>query len=68
MNAFARLDVKASYAVVKEDEKVDEEYDAITKQCIASMRDDPDNIKRVMNVTWVAPRVGADRRPCEKYL
>ena len=54
MNAFARLDVDAALAVIEEDEQVDEEYDAITRQCITFMMEDPRTIKRVMNVTWAA--------------
>ena len=54
MNAFARLDVKACYQVVMEDEVVDEEYETIARQGITFMMEDPQNIKRVMNVTWVA--------------
>ena len=34
MNAFARLDVEASYAVVRKDEEVDREYEAIARQGI----------------------------------
>ena len=34
MNAFARLDVNAALAVVREDELVDEEYETIQRQCI----------------------------------
>ncbi len=54
MNAFARLDVDASMNVVREDEHVDDEYDAITRQGITFMMEDPRSIKRVMNVTWAA--------------
>ena len=54
MNAFARLDVKASYEVVREDEQADEEYDTIARQCITFMMEDPRSIRRVMNVTWAA--------------
>ena len=54
MNAFARLDVQACYKVVKEDEEVDAEYETIARQGITFMMEDPHNIKRVMNVTWVA--------------
>ena len=54
MNAFARLDVDAAMDVVKEDERVDEEYDAITRQCITFMMEDPRSIRRFMNVTWAA--------------
>ncbi len=54
MNAFARLDVKASYEVVRADERADEEYDTIARQCITFMMEDPRSIRRVMNVTWAA--------------
>ena len=54
MNAFARLDVEASHDVVREDQGVDEEYDAITRQGITFMMEDARSIKRVMNVTWAA--------------
>ena len=52
--AFARLDVESSMTVVREDEHVDEEYDAIARQCITYMMEDPRSVKRVMNVTWAA--------------
>jgi phosphate transport system protein len=54
MNAFARLDVSAGYAVVEEDERVDEEYEMIARQCITFMMEDARSIRRVMNVTWAA--------------
>ena len=54
MNAFARLDVESSMTVVREDEHVDEEYEAIARQCITYMMEDPRSVKRVMNVTWAA--------------
>ena len=54
MNSFARLDVDDAFEVVREDEQVDEEYNAIQRQCITFMMEDPRSIKRVMNVTWAA--------------
>ena len=54
MDAFARLDVRASMEVVREDADVDEEYETIQRQCITFMMEDPRSIKRVMNVTWAA--------------
>ncbi len=71
MNAFARLDVQASYAVVREDEEVDREYDSITRQGITFMMEDPHNIKRVMNVTWVAralERIGDHAKNICEYV
>lgn len=71
MNAFARLDVKASHAVLREDEEVDQEYNAIMRQGITFMMEDPQNIKRVMNVTWVArslERIGDHAKNIGEYV
>jgi len=71
MNAFARLDVRASYKVVREDGEVDAEYDAITRQGITFMMENPQNIKRVMNVTWVAralERIGDHSKNICEYV
>ena len=71
MNAFARLDVSEALDVVKEDELVDDEYDAITRQCITFMMEDPRSIKRVMNVTWAArslERIGDHAKNICEYV
>ena len=71
MNAFARLDVAGAAEVVREDELVDEEYDAITRQCITFMMEDPRSVKRVLNVTWAArslERIGDHAKNICEYV
>jgi len=71
MNAFARLDVDEALEVVREDERVDEEYESIQRQCITFMMEDPRSIKRVMNVTWAArslERIGDHAKNICEYV
>lgn len=71
MNAFARLDVDESFRIVLEDEQVDREYDAIARQCITFMMEDPRNIRRSMDVTWVArslERIGDHAKNICEYI
>jgi phosphate transport system protein len=71
MNAFARLDVEASKLILIEDERVDEEYDSITRQCITFMMEDAGSVKRVMNVTWAAralERIGDHAKNIGEYV
>lgn len=71
MNAFARLDVNEAFDVVREDERVDDEYETIQRQCITFMMEDPRSIKRVMNVTWAArslERIGDHSKNICEYV
>lgn len=71
LDAFASLDIDKAKAVVIEDERVDDEYETINRQCLTFMMEDPKAIKRVMNVTWAAralERIGDHAKNISEYV
>ncbi|MDX3775629.1 phosphate signaling complex protein PhoU [Chromatiaceae bacterium AAb-1] len=71
LNAFTRMDVEAALAVHKEDKKVDREYEAITRQLMTYMIEDPRSIPKVMNVLWSArslERIGDRCKNVAEYI
>ncbi len=52
LDTFARMDVDAALEVVRSDIAIDQEYDAIMRQLITVMMEDPRNVTRVLDVMW----------------
>lgn len=54
LDAFARMDVKAAIKICKQDVKADKEYDAISRQLITYMMEEPRSISEVLDMLWTA--------------
>lgn len=54
LDAFARMDTKAAVKVAKRDSKADEEYDAISRQLMTYMMEEPRSISQILDFLWAA--------------
>jgi phosphate transport system protein len=53
LDAFARLDSESAEAVMRRDRDVDEEYEALHRQSITFMMEDPRTIRRSLDLMWL---------------
>lgn len=54
LDALARMDVQQAIQVASDDQQIDAEFDAISRQLFTRMMEDPRNIRDSLNVTWCA--------------